>query len=173
MSDTPNTHWAHQAGPGGPAGPDTPAVPTVDARAVLRDHTPLWHAGFERGDDPALCDWCRCTWRGNAETGGCTSRLLALGNSALRERAERAAADRDGYRDTLRDTLVLVDERTAQLNARVLERVAATERAERLAGLLGAALEGLEALPDDPRDPAIRTLLRGLRAALADGGDAR
>lgn len=43
-------------------------------------------------------------------------------------------------------------------------------RAARLEGLLREALDGLDALTDDPRDPAIRRLLRRMRAAVAGGG---
>jgi hypothetical protein len=53
------------------------SAPTVDTAAVLASHEPLWHAGFRRGDDPALCDKCRCKWRGSAATGGCEAVLLA------------------------------------------------------------------------------------------------
>jgi hypothetical protein len=129
---------------------------------------------------------CGLAWQGDAITGGCTAVLLARANLLLAEdrdwfkaemerfmhaaSANRAEVERlnvvmTDWQDD-RDALDRANARTGRFIA-ILKDVEA--RATLLERLLREALEGLDALTDDPRDPAIRTLLRQMRAAVGGG----
>jgi hypothetical protein len=73
-----NAHQDAQGGRQAPSPAGVASVPTVDAAAVLDGgggHFPARH--YATGELLTYCDRCDCAWRGDEQTGGCETVLLA------------------------------------------------------------------------------------------------